>query len=61
MEWQPIETAPKSGLIWAYNGQQACMEWIEGEGFWAWYDENLREIDPDPEQPTHWMPMPEAP
>jgi hypothetical protein len=63
-KWQDIETAPKDGTeIWAYAGEQARMKWIEGSGYalWVWADEALSEIDPDPIQPTHWMPLPEPP
>ena len=62
--WQPIETAPKNETeIWAFNGEQARMLWIEGDGYglWCWADECLCDIDPEPEQPTHWMPLPEPP
>lgn len=63
-EWQPIETAPKDGSkIWAFNYEQGVMEWTEGDGWalWIWSDELLRDVDPDPEQPTHWMPLPAPP
>ncbi|SUW10772.1 Uncharacterised protein [Bordetella bronchiseptica] len=62
--WMPIESAPKDGTeIWAYNGEQARMCWIEGEGYalWAWADELLSDADPNPDQPTHWQPLPAAP
>lgn len=64
MEWQPISTAPKDGTeVWAYNGEQARMRWIEGHEYalWAWADEVLCDVDPSPEQPTHWMPLPPPP
>lgn len=61
--WQPIESAPKDAEIWAYNGEQGVMKWIEGEGYalWAWADEALEDIDPNPVQPTHYLPLPAAP
>lgn len=64
MKWQPIETAPRDGTeIWAFNGEQARMHWVEGDGFalWIWSDELLSDIDPCAEQPTHWMPLPAPP
>lgn len=67
-EWQPIETAPKDCEVWAFNGEQGRMQWSKGyadngEGWalWIWSDETLSDIDPEPEQPTHWMPLPDAP
>ena len=62
--WQPIETAPRDGAeVWAFNGKQARMKWIEGGYFalWVWADELLADADPNPEQPTHWQPLPAAP
>lgn len=63
-EWQPIETAPKDGTsVWAFNGEQAPMCYIAGEGYalWIWADQVLSDVDPSPEQPTHWMPLPSPP
>lgn len=62
--WQSIETAPKDGTeVWAFNGEQARMRWIEGPGYalWVWVDELLEDADPSPDQPTHWRPLPAAP
>lgn len=62
--WQSIETAPKDGAeIWGFNGEQARMLWSEGEhwALWVWADSSLADIDPSPDQPTHWMPIPAAP
>ena len=64
MNWQPIETAPKDGTeVWAFNGEQARMVWLEDEfcALWVWGDALLTEVDPSPDQPTHWMPLPAAP
>lgn len=68
MNWQPIETAPKDGTeIWAYNGEQARMYWAEGHGenfdyaLWVWSDDLLSDVDPSPDQPTYWMPLPAPP
>lgn len=63
-EWQPIETAPKNGSeVWVYNGEQERMRWIEGDEYalWVYADELLNDVDPSPEQPTHWMPLPSPP
>lgn len=66
-EWQPINTAPKNGTsIWAYQDQnhhQCIMHWIEGDGYslWVYTDEVLTDVEPSPKQPTHWMPLPNAP
>ena len=63
-EWQPIETAPKDGSeVWAFNDEQGRMKWISGDGYalWVWADALLCDVDPSPESPTHWMPLPEPP
>ncbi len=62
--WLPIESAPKDGTeIWAYNGEQARMRWVEGECYalWIWADDLLADADPSPEQPTYWQTVPAAP
>ncbi|MCH4572213.1 hypothetical protein [Achromobacter xylosoxidans] len=62
--WLPIESAPKDGTeIWAYNGEQARMRWVEGECYalWIWADDLLADADGIPEQPTYWQPVPAAP
>ena len=62
--WQPIETAPKDGIeVWCFNGEHCVMRWISGEGYalWVYVDPLLSDADPEPEQPSHWMPLPEAP
>ena len=41
-DWQPISTAPKNCAVWAFNGEQQRMRWIEGEGYALWiHDEEL--------------------
>ena len=63
MEWQPIETAPKDKPIWCYNGGQGMMIFLDIEDFqgFVWNDDLLSDVDPNPEQPTHWMPLPDPP
>ena len=60
-QWQPIETAPENtliivrnwdGHIWEVTLEAHCEE----EKNWYLHDETLLNIDP-----THWMPLPEAP
>jgi hypothetical protein len=50
--WQPIETAPRDGtpiLTWGPEFMCPCDNyWLSG----GWYEYG---------EPTHWMPMPEAP
>ena len=62
--WQPIETAPKDGSeIWAFNGEQGRMEWLENEevALWIWCDDLLSDSDPMPDQPSHWRHLPTPP
>lgn len=66
--WRPIETAPKDGSeVWAFNGEQGVMHWTAGEidggkwALWVWADQLMADVDAEPDQPTHWMPLPAAP
>ena len=61
--WNPIDTAPKNTAVWAYNGEQQVMRWIEGDEYALWIHDDVMvaDVDPEPNQPTHWMPLPEAP
>lgn len=68
-EWQPIATAPKDGRdvdLWANGARLASCWWFDGddvsEPHWqqryAEFPEGSFSITA---QPTHWMPIPEAP
>lgn len=62
--WRPIESAPKDGTVILLHGtykdgsgQCSVALWSDGHG---WVDD----VDFDPlwhQNPTHWMPLPEAP
>jgi hypothetical protein len=72
MEWQPIETAPKDGVIFialSIKGVSRCRwiivdydEW-RGRNFYWWDDpdENFMFEDGPHDAPTHWMPLPAPP
>ncbi len=58
--WEPIGEAQKDGTeVWAFNGEQARMKWVEGEEYalWIYADPLLSEADPDPVQPTFFVPL----
>jgi hypothetical protein len=58
--WQPIETAPKDGrrvLTVRGNGYVGVMQWHATPGRW-FADAYIALTEA---QPTHWMPLPEAP
>lgn len=62
--WMPIESAPRDRTeILAFNGEIHKMKWIEGDGYalFSYSEEVLADVDPDPEQPTHWQPLPTPP
>lgn len=66
LEWQPIETVPKDGTF-------VLLGWFEMEGqnsqevaFWnsriqRWCQIHDSFTDHAAFQPTHWLPLPEAP
>jgi hypothetical protein len=62
MNWQKIETAPKDGTpILVYDkdwfdfmGHQIVVYWLEDFGWRSGCDQC-------PDDPTHWMPLPEPP
>ena len=58
--WQPIETAPKDGvLVLTYcNGQVISAYWSEDEG---WTVEIYGIEDWNGWTPTHWTPLPSPP
>lgn len=59
-EWQPIETAPKSGRFLVYVPDGALHRIMP-----AHYESNFRIIGDhfayDQRKPTHWMPLPDPP
>lgn len=70
--WQPIGTAPKDGtpvLIWdsgrLHEARWEPMRWNREDddmtGAWAirWAEIDSYGVTPD--EPTHWMPLPDPP
>ena len=77
LEWLPIETAPLDETIFfASDGDRVflcafwpvknpdiadwtiCYGWMDGDP-WVVYDSDTKKADRA--EPTHWMPIPEAP
>lgn len=65
MEWQPIETAPRTGkpFLAVYGGQVRVVQWgktshVPIYGF-CLADQGVEDFDIC--DPTHWMPMPPLP
>lgn len=64
MKWQPIASAPKDGsTILLCEGTRAFQGfWYADNGYWvpsAWGD--YASLEESATNPTHWMPLPEAP
>lgn len=66
MTWQPIETAPKDGTsILTFTNRVSHGVMVHywgrissyGPSGWLTHPVSINHID----QPTHWMPLPEAP
>lgn len=65
MEWQPIETAPKtddSPSILLIDYAKVCVVgfWDEEEGEWLTDYRGKGNVD-YVRRPTHWMPLPKPP
>lgn len=70
MNWQPIETAPKNQEILLYCPRRGVVRgrWSDEiyarypKPYWTHDRERLFGVHETREdQPTHWMPLPEAP
>jgi len=66
MEWQPIETAPRDDAdILIYNDRGWFVAWFDpqwsADGWWMVSDGKDFERPLRGDEPTHWMPLPEAP
>ena len=62
MRWQPIETAPRDGssMLLCVGQWFTVGCWHRAGSFWVTNGPTYSRY-PVPEQPTHWMPRPEAP
>lgn len=66
--WKTIDSAPNDTEVWAFNGEQVRMKTIDisasdepRQWIWVYADDTLADIDPEPIEPSHWMPLPEPP
>lgn len=60
-EWQPIDTAPKTGeTILIGHGNSVWEDEWSTDGYWLRCIEG-GDGDHENEVPTHWMPLPEPP
>ena len=64
--WQPIETAPaetwngtghKPVLLWWPSRYRWPVDGFKNDGRWK----SIGDEEPEDGQPTHWMPLPDAP
>lgn len=61
-EWMPIETAPDKGVVLSWDGRILFCYIGEHKGEKRFYDADALEYGNNIRlQPTHWMPLPEAP
>lgn len=65
MDWQPIESAPKDGVV-LVGGHWPVVEneWLSGQSWWnigTCTDVGVYGSWDDRISPTHWMPLPEPP
>lgn len=65
VEWQSMETAPRTGKVIIMYGKTRHAEfdhvdvghWYKPYSKWAWHGY----LGDEPKQPTHWMPLPAPP
>jgi hypothetical protein len=55
MEWQPIETAPKNGVILVWDENETWEIAYYHRGKWRYGPKGYSF------NPTHWMPLPDPP
>jgi len=63
-DWMTIETAPKDGqcLLWVDTDDGGKVMKLERDAKGAWiYDGQETYAAPFYIEPTHWMPLPDAP
>lgn len=71
MEWQPIETASRDGILvlaaWNHNGEAVAVpaRWRASrlnDRLFGWHLGQWSDLDIEfCLKPTHWMPLPELP
>ena len=64
-KWQPIETAPKDGTLidlwYPIRGRITNRRWYRKNKFWGGEVGKFDRIATLDEEPTHWIPLPDAP